>query len=187
MNFLDILLALIVGWNVIDGFREGFARVGVSFAATVLGIFFGFWFYSVPADYIRDYIRSDTAANLFGFFAVFLAFVIVGAIVSRVLSKMIKAVGLSFLDRLAGAGIGFVRGTLLALAVVTVMTAFAPAPPPAFIADSKAMPYISSAASVLSWVAPSRLKSGYRESLDKLQQMWTDQKREVKKLKGKAV
>jgi membrane protein required for colicin V production len=187
VNFLDILLLLIVGWNIVGGFQEGFARVGVSFAATVLGILFGFWFYSIPAGYIQDYIRSDTAANLFGFFFVFILFVIAGAIIGRMLSKMIKAVGLTFLDRLGGAGVGFVRGSLLALAMVTVITAFSPAPPPSFIADSRVMPYVSSAASVLSWIAPSRLKTGYRESLEKLRRMWTEQKRDVEKMKGKEV
>ena len=49
MNLLDLLLSVIIGISVATGFMAGFARVGVGFIASISGLFFGFWYYNVPA------------------------------------------------------------------------------------------------------------------------------------------
>jgi membrane protein required for colicin V production len=180
MNFLDFLLVMIVGYSVFTGFIAGFARVSIGFAATIIGIFCGFWFYRMPGAFLQEYLRSATAANLLGFFAVFAVVVLLGGLLAKVLSKAFKWVGLSWLDRLLGAGFGFVRGSVLAVAVVTVITAFAPTPPPGFIVNSKVLPYASSAGSIFAALAPRELKDGYHQSLAKLRDIWTDVKLEAK-------
>ena len=98
--------------------------------------------------------------------------VLAGSVLGRVLSSMFKWAGLTWLDRLLGAGFGFVRGTFLAVAVVTVITAFAPAPPPRFIVDSRIMPYAAAAGNVFAAVAPHEMKESYRASRTKLQRLW---------------
>ena len=75
MSWLDILVLVIVGYSVIAGFSGGIARVGVGFAATVLGILFGFWFYGVAGAHVADYVSSRSIANLLGFLLVFGVFV----------------------------------------------------------------------------------------------------------------
>lgn len=172
MNLLDFLLIIIVGYSIVAGFIAGFARVAVGFAATIAGVLCGFWFYGIPANFLQEYLRSDTASNLLGFFLIFSAIVLAGALVARLLSSMFKWTGLSWLDRLLGGGFGFVRGAVLAVAIVTVITAFAPNPPPRFIVNSKVMPYATSAANAFAAVAPRELKQGYHESLATLNRMW---------------
>ena len=172
MNLLDFLLIIVVGYSVIGGFMAGFARVGIGFAATLMGVLFGFWFYRIPGAFLEEYLRSETASNLLGFFIVFSVFVLTGGLLAKILSNAFKWVGLSWLDRLLGAGAGFVRGTVLAVAVVTVITAFAPNPPPRFIVNSKIMPYASAAGNVLAAMAPRQLKDSYHQSLAKLHSIW---------------
>ena len=60
MNFLDFLLLFIVGFSVLAGFRAGFARVTIGFAATIIGIFCGFWFYRIPGSLLE--VKLDTSA-----------------------------------------------------------------------------------------------------------------------------
>jgi hypothetical protein len=55
-----------------------------------------------------------------------------------------------------------------------VITAFAPAPPPKIIAESRVMPYVSGAASVLAALAPTELRHDFRDSLDRLRQFWRE-------------
>ena len=165
------MLIVVVGWSMIAGFAAGFTRVGVGLAGTVLGIVFGFWFYNIPAGWIRDYFTGPVA-NLIGFLIVFAAVVILGGIVGRILSSVFKWAGLSWLDRLIGGAFGFVRGAILAVALVTVITAFAPNPPPKIIAESRAMPYVSGAASVMAMLAPGELKHDFRESMERLRRYW---------------
>jgi membrane protein required for colicin V production len=188
VNFLDFLLVIIVGYSVLSGFMAGFARVGIGFVATLFGVLFGFWFYRMPGAFLQEYLQSETASNLLGFFIVFSVFVIAGGILAKILSSAFKWVGLSWLDRLLGAGAGFVRGAFLAVAIVTVITAFAPNRPPDFIVNSKIMPYASAAGSVFAAMAPRQLKDSYRQSLAKLHSVWDNVKFPDKpgKLKGEA-
>ena len=145
--------------------------MGIGFAATIIGVLCGFWFYRLPARFLNEYLRSDTASNLLGFFIIFSAVVLAGGVLGRVLSSTFKWVGLTWLDRLLGAGFGFVRGAFLAVAVVTVITAFAPTPPPRFIVDSRIMPYAAAAGNVFAAVAPHEMKESYCASRTKLQRL----------------
>lgn len=172
MNLLDYLLLIIVGYSVIAGFMAGFARVGIGIAATICGILFGLWFYRMPAAWIQEYVQSHSAANLLGFFLIFSIIVLAGGLLGRMLSNIFKWVGLSWLDRFLGAAFGFVRGSVLAVAIVTVITAFAPNPPPRFIVESKMMPYATAAGHVFAVIAPRELKDGYNATLSKLKQIW---------------
>ena len=185
MNLLDFVLGLLLAWSVIAGFMAGFTRVAIGFAATVAGVLFGFWFYYLPAGWIRGFISSPAASNLLGFFVVFALFVLAGALAGKILSRMLKLVGLSFFDRLGGAAFGFVRGAVLVVAVVTVITAFAPSPPPGMIVKSKVLPYASTAASIMSAAAPRTLKDQYRKSLDRLKRIWEEHS--ARDLKGETV
>jgi len=174
MSWLDIVVVVIVGYSVIAGFSGGFARVGVGFAATVLGIICGFWFYGIAAAHVADYVSSRGVANLIGFLLVFGAFVLAGALVGRILANLFKWVGLSWLDRLLGAAFGFVRGAVIAVALVTVILAFAPVPPPASIVQSKTLPYVIDTSSVLAAVTPHEVKDAFRETKEKVKKMWED-------------
>jgi membrane protein required for colicin V production len=172
VTWLDIVVLIIVGYSVLAGFSGGFARVGIGFVATLLGVFFGFWFYGVAGERVADYVSSRGVANLIGFLIVFGVFVLAGAIVGRVLANMFKWVGLSWLDRLLGAGFGFIRGALVAVAFVTVALAFAPAPPPPSIVQSRTLPYIMGTSSVLAAMTPHGIKDSFRETRQKVKKIW---------------
>jgi len=174
VNALDLVFIVIVAFSVIAGFMAGFARVGVGLAATLLGVLCGFWLYGIPAGWLAEYLGTGAAANLLGFFLVFAIFVIAGGVIGGILARVFKWIGLSWLDRLLGAGAGLARGALLVVAVVTVITAFAPSPPPRFMAQSRVMPYAAHAASVLAATAPRSLKEPFYLSVEKLRRMWSN-------------
>jgi membrane protein required for colicin V production len=174
VNALDLVFIVIVAFSVIAGFMAGFARVGVGLAATLLGVLCGFWLYGIPAGWLAEYLGPGAAANLLGFFLVFAIFVIAGGVIGGILARVFKWIGLSWLDRLLGAGAGLARGALLVVAVVTVITAFAPSPPPRFMAQSRVMPYAAHAASVLAATAPRSLKEPFYLSVEKLRRMWSN-------------
>ena len=182
MNLLDILLAIVIGTSIVTGFIGGFARVGIGFIASVCGMLFGFWFYWIPADWFRKYMTtSATVANLCGFFAVLLVFVVAGALIGKLLSKLFKWTGLSWLDRLMGAAFGFVRGGLLAIAMVAVLVAFASKPLPNWMIDSKLLPYAIDASDMCAAFAPAAVKNAFRDSMRDIQKLWDDQLKKKKR------
>jgi membrane protein required for colicin V production len=170
---MDVLLALVIGSSVLGGLSAGFARVSVSFAAMIVGIFCGFWFYGIVAAYVIDYVNSAAIANLIGFFVILVAVLLVGAIVGTILAKFFKWVGLSWLDRLLGAAFGVVRGFVIAAAMVTVLLAFSPSPPPSSVVGSKLLPYVIGVSNALAALTPREIKDQFYATKDKLKADWS--------------
>jgi membrane protein required for colicin V production len=177
VNGLDFVLLLTVGISILTGFWSGFARTGIAFAALLAGILVGFWTYGIPAAWIEDYVRSKTAANLLGFFFVLICFILAGALVGWALSKLFKWTGLSWLDRMLGGAFGLVRGTFLCIALVAVLTAFAPKPPPRWMAESRVLPYVLGASSVCAALAPQALKDAFHDTVRELERIWQEHMR----------
>lgn len=173
MNWIDLFLVLVIASSVLAGFAAGFARVGVGFAAMIAGVFCGFWFYGIVAAYFMDYVSSRAIANLIGFFVILGAVLIVGAIVGTVLAKFFKWVGLSWLNRLLGGAFGVVRGFVIAAAMVTVLLAFAPSPPPPSVLDSKLLPYVIDVSDVLAAMTPREIKDQFYATQDKVKSAWS--------------
>lgn len=174
MTWVDLLLLLLLGWSVLSGFIAGFARVGIGTAATFIGIFAGFWCYGTAGAYVLDYVSSRPLANLIGFVLVFGGIVLIGAILGNLLARLFKWVGLSWVDRLLGGAFGAVRGIFITVALVTVLMAFAPSPPPRAIVDSQVLPYVVEASNVLSWATPHEIKESYRRTKESVQGIWQD-------------
>jgi len=175
-NSIDIVLILLVGLSVLSGFMSGFSRLIVGLISTVAGIFVGFWFYGIPAAVLRPYVSRPEIANALGFLIILICTLILGGVLGRVLASLFKWVGLSWFDRLLGGGAGFLRGVLVAVALVTIVLACAPKPPPRVIVDSKLLPYVMTASRVLATITPSELKQAFEETEDKVREIWDQRK-----------
>lgn len=180
MNLLDILLVMIVAGSVVAGFVAGFARVGIGFLATIAGLLFGFWFYGIPAAMIHKYVSSQQFCNLLGFMLVFLGAIALGGLFAKLLSKIFKWTGLSWLDRLLGGMFGVVRGALIAIAFVAVLMAFTSKPLPNWMVDSKLLPYAVDASDLCASLAPQALKEGFEDGLREIRRTWDEQLKKKK-------
>jgi membrane protein required for colicin V production len=182
MNLLDIILAVIIGISVATGFMAGFARVGVGFIASISGLFFGFWYYNIPAAWIREHwTMSVNLSNMLGFFVVFLMFLTAGAMIGKLLSKLFKWTGLGWLDRLLGGAFGFLRGGLVAVIVVAVIMAFTPKPLPNWMVGSQVLPYVLDASNVCSKLAPNAVKEAFRDSMFEIRKLWEEELQKKRK------
>ena len=180
MSLLDLIVLLFIAASVVGGFVAGFARSGIGFLATVFGVLCGFWFYGIPAAAVYKYVHSATASNLIGFFVVFFGLIFVGALVGKLLSKLFKWTGLSWLDRLMGAMFGLVRGALVAVAFIAVLLAFIPKPTPNWMVNSTVLPYAIDASNTLAALAPNTIKDTFRESVREIRKIWDEQLREAR-------
>jgi membrane protein required for colicin V production len=186
MNLLDLLLGVIIGVSVAAGFKAGFARVGVGFIAAISGLLFGFWYYNVPAVWLREHwTMSVNASNMLGFFVVFLMFVTAGAMIGKLLANLFRWTGLSWLDRLLGAGFGLVRGTLMAVITVAVIMAFTPKPFPTWMVGSQVLPYVLDASNMCSKLAPDAVKEAFRDSMFEIRKLWEEELRKKQKKQDK--
>jgi len=180
MNWLDILLPLIVLLSTVSAAQKGFSREVIGIGAAVIGLVCGIWFYGLAGAFLLPYVSSPQVADFIGFFIVFLACVILGTMVSAIIRRFVRTVGLSWFDRLLGAVFGAVRGALLAMAVITALVAFAPAVAkdsvPAAVAGSRIAPYIVAGSNFLIAIAPRELKDSFHAHYAELKSYWEQKK-----------
>lgn len=103
---------------------------------------------------------------------VFGAIAAAGALAAMVLAGIFKWIGLSWMDHLLGGVVGLLRGALVVAALVTAAVAFAPSPTPAFLNESRMLPYAESVASFIADMAPKDLKDAFEQQLDNIKQFW---------------
>lgn len=180
MTLLDLLLAAIVLGSVVAGYLSGFTRAALGLIATFAGVLLGFWFYDVPAKWFRGYVEQEIVANLLGFLTVFFVAVLAGALAGRLFSAMFKAVGLRFIDRLAGAAFGLVRGALAAVAAVVILLAAAPRPAPDWMRGSVLLPYALKISDVAASLAPPAVRTAVTRSIEEIQDTWQEQVEKIR-------
>jgi membrane protein required for colicin V production len=176
VNWLDAALILIIAFSIWRSFAKGLTREVVGLLSVVVGIFAGTWLYGTAAAWIEPYVNSRATAGFLGFLAVFLGIILLGSLISFILSKMLRVTGLSFFDRLLGAAFGIARGVLMAAALVMALLAFAPGAkadtPPQSVADSRLAPLVVDAARVFVAAAPRDLKDRFRRSYAQVKTYW---------------
>ena len=172
LNWLDIALALIIAVSAIAGLRAGFTRVVIGLMATVVGLLAGFWCYRMVGEQLHPWITNGQVANGVGFFLIFFGVALLGSLIAALLSRMLRWVGLSWFNYLLGGVAGFVRGALVVAVLANVLVAFAPSPVPAYLRNSRVLPYADGVASVLAVFAPRQLKDSFSHQMENLKQIW---------------
>lgn len=175
-NWFDVVLILVILWSALTGLRAGFARVVIGVVATVLGLLAGFWFYRILAAKLMPWVKTVTAADMLGFLIIFVGVLILGSVISGLLSRFFNWAGLSWFNHALGGLAGVARGALVIAALVDVMIAFSPSPLPAFLNNSRVLPYTLQISSWVVDLAPRELRDAFTEQMNNLKQFWAPQK-----------
>jgi membrane protein required for colicin V production len=178
MNWLDLVLIAILAASVISSFSSGFTREVIGLAAGIGGLICGAWFYRMAGDVVRPWVGSREVANLIGFLLILVAVIVLGWVVGLIAGAMMKAVKLSWLDKLMGAGFGLARGVFVCVAVITAIVAFAPGKdeksPPQSVVGSTIAPYMIDAAHTLTAAAPKELRDEFAHRYEQVKRIWEE-------------
>ncbi len=174
MNWLDIVLIIVVAGSAVAGLAKGFVRAGLGLLTFIAALFCGLWFCGAVGGYLNGFVSSRRLANLIGFLVVFLGIVIVGALVTALLARLLKLMHLSWLDRLAGGAFGLVRGVLVSALLILLMVTFAPKHPVRAVTQSRTAPYLMEAARAMASAAPREVRQDFREGYEKVKQIWAE-------------
>lgn len=173
MNALDVVLLVILAVSVATSFRKGFSREVIGLVSVVAALVLAVWFYGSAGAVFLPYASSPAVAHFGGFIVVFVGVLIVGALVSFVAGRFLKATGLSFFDRLLGAGFGLARGLVMAVALIMGMMAFSPSNhPPGPVVKSRLAPYVVGAARVAAAMAPHEVREGFQKTYAEVKTAW---------------
>lgn len=139
MNIADLAIALIIAVSVVIGLVRGFIvevmALAVWIAAVALAVVFG----GRVATLFEGSIALPSARVALGHAIVFIGVLVVGAIVTYILRKLVEGTGLSGTDRLLGLLFGFVRGALLVV-VMVLLLGWTPMPRDRWWQESQAIP-----------------------------------------------
>ena len=173
MNWLDVVLLLLLLVSIVTSFSAGLTREVVGLITMVAALGAAVWFYGTAGSFLLPYVSSPGVAHFCGFLIVFCGVLLLGALLGRLLRRFINVAGLSFVDRLLGAGFGLVRGLLISIALIMALLAFTPGKSgPDAVAQSRVAPYVIDAARLFAAVAPHELKDGFHKSYDQVKTIW---------------
>lgn len=166
MHILDWILLLIVVLSVIPALVKGFVYEALMMAATIAAIIIGIWKYPALAAHIH-WVHSGPLQSFIAFIVIFLAILIAAGIAARIARSLVKAAGLRWFDRLLGGALGLVRGVVICLVLLVVMTAF-PFDLSLVHHSAIAPDFLTVGQAVSGWL-PQPMRSDFRASLKKLQ------------------
>jgi membrane protein required for colicin V production len=116
-------------------------------------------------------------ANLIGFLLIVFAVLLLGGLLGWIVNRFLRTIGLSFFDRVLGAAFGFVRGLLVAIALLTAYMSFGPEidskTVSASVLHSRIAPYVLDASHAFVSIAPMELKSGFLKQYAQVKSLLT--------------
>lgn len=122
-NMLDYIILGIIFISVIIGLVRGFIREAISlvtwFCAFVAALKFSPW----VAGLLHSAISNTMTRYLVSGFLIFVAVLIIGAIVSKLVHLLISVTGFGFFDRLLGFIFGAARGILSGAVILLLIGA----------------------------------------------------------------
>jgi membrane protein required for colicin V production len=118
MTAFDFMVIGVVGLSMVAAFLRGFVRVCISLGAWIIAVVAAVRFAGVGGGMLPDLGETPATRYVVAFALILVAVLIVGALVGYLLSRLVQAAGLGFLDRALGAIFGIARGLLIVVILV---------------------------------------------------------------------
>jgi membrane protein required for colicin V production len=120
-NGADIVLGLVMLVSAAVGLWRGLIAEVLSLVVWVAAFWVAFVYGEAASALFRDAVDSPAVRLLLGYAALFLVAVLIGGLATWLIGRLVKASGLSAVDRLRGIGFGIVRGAALCCVLVLLL------------------------------------------------------------------
>lgn len=118
MNWVDILILAIVGLSAVIGIFRGFTREAFNLATWILAFWAAFALAGGFAAWLAQYIETPSLRLILAYASLFLGVLIVGALITHLMTQLVRDTPFSGPDRALGAGFGFLRGVVVVVGLV---------------------------------------------------------------------
>lgn len=171
--FLDYLFLCIVLVSTGFAVTKGLVREIVSLVALVGGFILAVLYYHALGRMLVEFCSTDSVANFLAFFIIFAGCLLIGAILSLIMNRFMKAVSIQWIDRLLGGIFGLLRGWAIASVLVLALIAFPLREN--VIPQSVLAPYLLAGARAAVLLVPQDLKHAFNEQYKKVLESWNQQ------------
>ena len=122
LNYIDVVIAIFLLWSAYRGISKGFIIMAASLAALVLGVWGAIRFSNLTATFLTSNLELQTRyMALIAFAITFVGIVIAVHLLARAMDKLVKAVALGFVNRLAGLLFGVLKTAFLISIILVIL------------------------------------------------------------------
>ncbi len=118
MNWLDIVLIVLVILAAAAGLWTGVIRAAFGALGVLLGVLIAGQASDNLGGLYAGYISSETLANLIAYGLIILVSLIVARLLTIIVCKILEALVMGWIDKLAGLAMGLVAGAAISWAVI---------------------------------------------------------------------
>lgn len=142
LTAVDWVIIVVLSLSTILSLWRGFAREALSLAGWVAAFLVANLLVDQMASLLAGMINNITGRYVAAYAILFVLTLMTSALIAMFVAKLIKATGLSLLDRLLGTVFGFTRGLILILVAVFVLRQLVSPRDLQWLHDSQLMPHL---------------------------------------------
>ena len=142
MSWLDWTILAILGLSTLLSLKRGFVKEALSLAAWVAAFLVSTSFAGRLSVQLSEYITNDAFRYASAYVILFAATLMLGSLLNKLLTQLIKATGLSGADRVLGTVFGFSRGLVVVLVMLYVLQAILTQEEQEFMRQSRLLPHL---------------------------------------------
>ncbi len=123
MSWLDIAIIAVIGITAFVGLKNGIIKTVLTLAGVIVGVILAGLFYVALADRLT-FIPQETVARVAAFAIILVAVILIAGIIAGVLKWLASIVLLGWVNRLGGALLGLIMGSIFCGALLAIWTKF---------------------------------------------------------------
>ena len=126
INFFDIIVLIILIYNVLQCFYKGFSLSLISFSKWILSTIVTIILVPKLQPIVSDYIQSEFINNVGLGITIFIFTLFITIIVGKTLSKAVTWTGVGSIDKVFGFLFGFFKGYIVCVCLFSILNWFYP-------------------------------------------------------------
>lgn len=153
MSWLDVVFLIIIALSALISLIRGFVKESISLVTWIAAGLLAFRYFAPMSELFEAYLESPVGRALLGFGCIFVATLIVGAIVNFIVSQLVSKTGLSGTDKTLGVVFGAARGVLI-VTMLVLLAGLLPLRDTAWWQDSASVGFFEDVGSWIKSVIP---------------------------------
>lgn len=141
-NSADWAIIVIIGLSVLLSFWRGFIREAVSLAGWIAAFVIANMFVVEMAALLSQWIANTTGRYIAAYAVLFAGTLMMVGVLGKIATSLVRATGLTLLDRVLGTAFGFARGVIIVLVMVYLLRQLAPPQNLVWLDQAQLMPHV---------------------------------------------
>ena len=153
MAWIDLFIIAVIVLSALISLVRGFVKESISLVTWIVAGVLALRYYSPMADLLEPFINSANLRQWVGGGILFIATLVVGAIVNFIVSQLVSKTGLSGTDKALGVVFGAARGVLI-VTMLVLLASLTPMPEASWWKDSAMIGFFQQLAEWVRGVIP---------------------------------